>query len=203
MELRSSRIGHLKDEELVSLYIASQRNEYFEEIYERYANKVYRKCYSFVLSRERAEDFTHDIFLKLMMKIGTYKETSKFSTWLYSITYNFCMDQIRTSKKKSETFMGDEYDVEDDTEEAESMDFQSTSLKTSMSQMPSDERALLQMKYQEDFSIKEIAETLEISESAVKMRLLRSKDKLKKIYMEHISLAVLILVKIIAFIGIK
>ncbi len=113
------------------------------------------------------------------------------------------MDQIRTSKKKSETFMGDEYDVEDDTEEAESMDFQSTSLKTSMSRMPSDERALLQMKYQEDFSIKEIAETLEISESAVKMRLLRSKDKLKKIYMEYISLAVLILVKIIAFIGIK
>lgn len=196
--MKYSKFSNLKDEELVALYVSSQRNEYFEEIYERYANKVYRKCYSFVYNQEKAEDLTHDIFLKLIVKIGTYKESSKFSTWLYSITYNYCMDQIRVGKKKTEVALTDNVDISDEDDDAELMDFHSSELIKSMKQLPSDERALLQMKYQEDFSIKEIAETLDISESAVKMRLLRSKEKLKKLYLENIAVFVLILVKLLS-----
>lgn len=195
--MKSSKYSSYKDEELVSLYITSQKNEYFEEIYERYANKVYRKCYSFVYNQEKAEDLTHDIFLKLIVKIGTYKETSKFSTWLYSITYNYCMDQIRTRKKKTEVPLPDQIDISDE-DDGDFLDFQSTELAKSLKQMPSEERAILQMKYQEDFSIKEIAETMKISESAVKMRLLRSKEKLKKIYLENITVFVLIVMKILS-----
>jgi RNA polymerase sigma factor (sigma-70 family) len=195
--LKSSKYSSYKDEELVSLYITSQKNEYFEEIYERYANKVYRKCYSFVYNQEKAEDLTHDIFLKLIVKIGTYKETSKFSTWLYSITYNYCMDQIRTRKKKTEVPLPDQIDISDE-DDGDFLDFQSTELAKSLKEMPSEERAILQMKYQEDFSIKEIAETMKISESAVKMRLLRSKEKLKKIYLENITVFVLIVMKILS-----
>jgi RNA polymerase sigma factor (sigma-70 family) len=193
--LKYSKHSSLLDEELVSLYVTTQRNEYFEEIYERYANKVYRKCYSFVYSQEKAEDLTHDIFLKLVVKIGTYKESSKFSTWLYSITYNYCMDQIRVNKKKTEVALQDNYDMSDEDDDSELMDFHGTELNKSMKQLPSEERMLLQMKYQEDFSIKEIADTLKISESAVKMRLMRSKDKLKRLYLENIAVFVLIVVK--------
>ena len=195
--MKSSKYTSYKDEELVSLYITSQKNEYFEEIYERYANKVYRKCYSFVYNQEKAEDLTHDIFLKLIVKIGTYKETSKFSTWLYSITYNYCMDQIRSRKKKTEVPLPDQIDISDE-DDADFLDFQSAELEKSLKQMPSEERAILQMKYQEDFSIKEIAETMKISESAVKMRLLRSKEKLKKFYLENITVFVLIVMKILS-----
>lgn len=197
--MKYSKYSAYKDEELVSLYVTSQRNDYFEEIYERYANKVYRKCYSFVYNQEKAEDLTHDIFLKLIVKIGTYKESSKFSTWLYSITYNHCMDQIRVGKKKTEVSLLDNFDVSDEDDETEFLDFQSAELSKSMKQMPSDERALLQMKYQEDFSIKEIAETLDISESAVKMRLLRSKEKLKRLYLENIAVFLAIVIKILGF----
>ncbi len=193
--MKYSKHSSLQDEELVSLYVTTQRNEYFEEIYERYANKVYRKCYSFVYNQEKAEDLTHDIFLKLVVKIGTYKESSKFSTWLYSITYNYCMDQIRVNKKKTEVPLQDNYDMSDEDDDSEMMDFHSSELNKSMKQMPSEERMLLQMKYQEEFSIKEIADTLKISESAVKMRLMRSKDKLKRIYLENIAVFVLIVVK--------
>jgi RNA polymerase sigma factor (sigma-70 family) len=196
--LKFSKYSSHNDEELVALYVTSQRNEYFEEIYERYANKVYRKCYSFVYNQEKAEDLTHDIFLKLIMKIGTYKESSKFSTWLYSITYNYCMDQIRTGKKKPEVPLPDQMDMMDDND-TELMDFQNAELAKSMKQMPGEERAILQMKYQEDFSIKEIADTLNITESAVKMRLLRSKEKLKRIYLENIAVFVLIVMKILSF----
>lgn len=197
--MKSSKFLNVKDEELVALYVSNQRNEYFEEIYERYATKVYRKCYSFVSNQEKAEDLTHDIFLKLIVKIGSYKETSKFSTWLYSITYNYCMDQIRVGKKRGETPLAEEIDLSNEDEADDSLDFQSQELNKSMNRLAPDEKALLQMKYQEEFSIKEISDTLKISESAVKMRLLRSKEKLKKIYLDNIAVFVLILVKVITF----
>ncbi|MCD8538785.1 MAG: RNA polymerase sigma factor [Leadbetterella sp.] len=195
--MKFSKYSAHRDEELVALYVASQRNEYFEEIYERYVNKVYRKCYSFVYNQEKAEDLTHDIFLKLIVKIGSFKETSKFSTWLYSITYNYCMDQIRTGKKRKEMALHENIEVSDD-DESDFLDFQAGEITKSMKQMAADERAILQMKYQEDFSIKEIADTLNITESAVKMRLMRSKEKLKKIYLENIAVFVLIIMKILS-----
>lgn len=195
--MKFSRYSTHKDEELVALYVSSQRNEYFEEIYERYVNKVYRKCYSFVYNQEKAEDLTHDIFLKLIVKIGSFKETSKFSTWLYSITYNYCMDQIRAGKRKTEVALHENAEISDD-DDSEVLDFQSNEITRSLKQMASDERAILQMKYQEDFSIKEIADTLNITESAVKMRLMRSKEKLKKIYLENIAVFVLIIMKILS-----
>mgnify|MGYP002074003496 CR=1 FL=1 len=195
--MKFSKYNAHKDEELVALYVSSQRNEYFEEIYERYVNKVYRKCYSFVYNQEKAEDLTHDIFLKLIVKIGSFKETSKFSTWLYSITYNYCMDQIRTGKKRTEVGLPENVEISDDNDGG-LPDFQSDEINRSLQQMAADERAILQMKYQEDFSIKEIADTLNITESAVKMRLMRSKEKLKKIYLENIALFVLIIMKILS-----
>lgn len=195
--MKFSRYSAHKDEELVALYVSSQRNEYFEEIYERYVNKVYRKCYSFVYNQEKAEDLTHDIFLKLIVKIGSFKETSKFSTWLYSITYNYCMDQIRTGKKRTEVALHENLEISDD-DDSGALDFQSDEITKSLRQMAPDERAILQMKYQEDFSIKEIADTLKITESAVKMRLMRGKEKLKKIYLENIAVFVLIIMKILS-----
>lgn len=194
--MKNSKLKHLKDEELVALYVDTQRNVYFEELYDRYANKVYRKCYSFVYNQEKAQDFTHDIFLKLIVKIGTFKETSRFSTWLYSITYNYCMDQIRVKKKQKEYALDENYDIED-SDDSGLDELQSQGLYKSLEKMPSDEKALLLMKYQDDFSIKDISETLKISESAVKMRLLRSKEKLRKLYLEHMAVFALIILKII------
>ncbi len=195
--MKNSKLKYLKDEELVALYVDSQKNIYFEEIYERYANKVYRKCYSFVYNQAKAEDFTHDIFLKLIVKIGTFKETSKFSTWLYSITYNFCMDQIRVSKKNQEVALEGDYEPADDYEDQDLMQMQGSQLNKSLEKIPSDEKALILMKYQDDFSIKEIADTLKITESAVKMRLLRSKEKLRKLYLENMVVFALIVLKLI------
>jgi RNA polymerase sigma-70 factor (ECF subfamily) len=108
------------------------------------------------------------------------------------------MDQIRVDKKQQEVSFDENFDLEE-VYESDMDSMQSEDLKRSMSKIPSDEKALLLMKYQDDFSIKEIAETLNISESAVKMRLLRSKDKLKKIYLENVAVSGLVIIKIILF----
>lgn len=188
------------DEELVYEFIHTQRNSYFEELYRRYADKVYRKCLSFVKDSARAEDFTHDIFLKLILKLGTYKETARFSTWLYSITYNYCMDQLRIYKKRGEVFQDEELEIPDDTDlnvAFEDPDIEIKRLNNALDHLQMEEKSILMMKYQDDLSIREIADTFKITESAVKMRLMRSREKLRTRYLETALFWGLLLTKLL------
>jgi RNA polymerase sigma-70 factor (ECF subfamily) len=189
----------ISDEELVKLYIETQKNIYFEEIYDRYADKIFRKCYSFVKDTVKAQDYTHDIFIKLSVKIGTFKETARFSTWLYSITYNFCMDQLRLIKKRAEYELNENFDVESEEEDYELLEMKAAGLKESMKSLNAEEQAILIMKYQDDFSIKEISETFKLTESAVKMRLMRIRKKVKKAYLENFTFAALLFLKVMMF----
>ena len=192
------------DEELVKLFVETQENKYFEKLYERYSTKVYHKCISFVKDNSKAEDLTHDIFLKLIFKLGTFKEDAKFSTWLYSITYNHCMDQLRNNKKRGEIVMEEMAEVSDDVDLNnlfDGEDVETKNLKTALDQLTVDEKGVLFMKYMDDLSIREIATIFDITESAVKMRLLRSREKLRKRYLETIIFLGILAVKMIALIS--
>jgi RNA polymerase sigma factor (sigma-70 family) len=196
MSVHSIGMNHYTDEQLVRLYVDTQRNTFFEALYERYADKVYRKCLSFVKDQAKAEDFTHDIFLKLIVRIGTFKETSKFSTWLFSITYNYCMDQLRLNKKMAEDELTETMDVAEESEDIEGIEMDAKRLRQVLESISPEERTILLMKYQDDFSIKDIADTFGLTESAVKMRLKRTKEKLKKRYLESALFTLLIISKI-------
>jgi len=187
------------DEELVKLFVETQENKYFEKLYERYSEKVYHKCLSFVKDIAKAEDLTHDIFLKLIFKLGTFKEDAKFSTWLYSITYNHCMDQLRSSKKRGEILQEEPLDIPDDIDLNtifEGDDVQAQNLKTALDQLTVDEKGVLFMKYMDDLSIRDIADIFNVTESAIKMRLLRSREKLRKKYLETIIFLGILAVKV-------
>ncbi|TAF96970.1 MAG: RNA polymerase sigma factor [Runella slithyformis] len=184
------------DEQLVCFFVETQRNSFFEELYERYADKVYRKCLSFVKDKARAEDFTHDIFIKLILRVGTFKETAKFSTWLFSITYNYCIDQVRVIKKDAEQALEDDIEIIDEVEDGAEMEMEAQKLRQVLEKIAPDERTILLMKYQDDFSIKEIADTFGLTESAVKMRLKRTKEKLRKLYEENVFFWVILIAKI-------
>lgn len=191
------------DEELVKLFVDTQRNLYFEKLYARYADKVYHKCLSFVKDSAKAEDLTHDIFLKLIFKLGTFKEDAKFSTWLYSITYNHCMDQLRSNKKRGEVYQDDPIEVPDDVDLNklfEGDDVEAKNLKKALDTLTVDEKGILFMKYTDDLSIRDIADILKITESAVKMRLLRSREKLRKKYLETIIFLGIFFVKVLELI---
>ena len=188
------------DEELVKLFVDTQQNKFFEKLYERYADKVYHKCISFVKDSAKAEDLTHDIFLKLIFKLGTFKEDAKFSTWLYSITYNHCMDQLRTNKKRGEVFQDEPLDVPDDIDLNvlfDGDDVIAKNLNAALDHLTVDEKAILFMKYMDELSIRDIANIFKVTESAVKMRLLRSREKLRKKYLETIIFLGIFAVKLI------
>ncbi|WP_338872733.1 sigma-70 family RNA polymerase sigma factor [Spirosoma sp. SC4-14] len=189
---------HLSDEELVRLYIETQKNTYFERLYERYCDKVYRKCLSFTKDPLQAEDLTHDIFLKLVIKLGGFKEQAKFSTWLYSITYNHCTDHMRSPQRRTEVYMDEGWerlDVGNDDGLAELAEMEAQQLKRAMEHLDPTEQSLLLMKYQDNISIRELADLNGITESAVKMRLKRTRDKLRKYYLEGAVFWLLVAIK--------
>lgn len=195
------------DEELVKLFVLTQKNSFFEELYERYADKVYRKCLTLVKDAARAEDFTHDIFLKLIVKLGSFKEEARFSTWLYSITYNYCMDQLRVNKKRGEVNLEEEVDVMDEDVDVsvliEEKDADAKRLHRAIDTLTTEERSILMMKYLDDLSIRDIASVFRITESAVKMRLLRSRENLRKKYLEVVVLLICFLIKLVSEIFIR
>lgn len=177
------------DEELVNQYLETGQEDYFEQLYKRYCQKVHRKCLSFTKDSMQADDLTQDIFLRLFMKLEGYKQQAKFSTWLYSITYNYCADQVRTPRWRQETLMGEGWEslnVNDDDGSAERDELEANEIQRAMMCMAPDEQSLLREKYQQNLSIRELASNHSITESAVKMRLKRSRDRLRQIYSEQI-----------------
>ncbi len=175
----------LSDEALVDLLLSSRNSKIFEEIYDRYARKVFGKCLSFTRDRNEAEDYTHDILVKVYMHLSSFRKSARFSTWLYAITYNHCVSKQKLSKKERE--MREQYFMEVNEGEKEPGDedlfqIQTERLKFLMDMMVPEERMLLLLKYQDGLSIKELSELFNLKESAVKMRLKRSKAKLLTLY---------------------
>ena len=97
--MNDSHLPHkLTDEALVKLIITSHDPLLFKVLYDRYVFTVFNKCLSFSKNNQEAEDICQDIFLKLLDKIHTFNGTSKFSTWLYSFTYNHCVNYFHRNK---------------------------------------------------------------------------------------------------------
>lgn len=176
------------DEELLKLIKAGNK-DLIEVLYERYAGKIYRKCYGMTSDEHMAKDLTHDIFIKIITKLDTFKGNSKFSLWVHSISHNHCINHIVKSSKvkiediESETFNDVSID-EIEAEHEELVEIQVNQLKVLMMQLNLLEREILILRYQEELSVKEIAVTLDLGESATKMRLKRSRDKLAQLFKE-------------------
>jgi len=134
-----------------------------------------------------AHDATQDIFIKLFLNLAKFSEKSKFSTWVYSITYNYCIDFIR-KKKKEKNIFSDEIenapDIIEDVDDNELLEMEVGRLKRVLHEIPTGDQAILLMKYQDEMSIKEIAATLDKSESAIKMKIKRAKHKAQLVYKE-------------------
>lgn len=178
---------HLSDEELVKQIVADNDPMLFGKLYDRYAKMVYNKCYGFARSEDEAEDLTQDVFLQLFIKLRTFKEKSKFSTWLYSFTYNFCVNYVNRNKQrkirdKSVQVENSEHKLTVEVPDESLYEMKADKLKKALEQISPEDKSILLLKYQDGASIKEMVVLMEIGESAVKMRLKRAKERLLEIY---------------------
>lgn len=177
------------DETLVNEYLKSPKSLYFDLLYKRYKDKVYGKCLSMLDDIELSQDAVQEIFLKVLLNLATFKKDSRFSTWLYSITYNYCIDVIRKEGKLNVEAIDDRKHNDvlpdiSDIEEQKLLQIKVDRLDTVLNTIPVRDKSILLMKYQGDLSIKEISDIIGKSESAVKMTLKRAKEKSLKTYEE-------------------
>ena len=180
-------VHNLTDEMLVEAIVKTNDTMLFEVLYDRYATMVYNKCYGFANGVDEAKDLTQDVFLRVFVKLASFKGKSKFSTWLYAFTYNHCVNYVtRNTAKKIEKKSVSSDSIEnigedvDSTREFDNMRVEK--LKKVMELISPDEKMILLLKYQDNLSIRELSEALDIGESAVKMRLKRAKEKLVRKY---------------------
>ncbi len=182
----TDKLTEFSDEALVQKILATGNTAYFGVIYDRYAQLVYQKCYGFTKSVSEAQDLTQDIFLKLFLSLKTFKGKSKFSTWLYALTYNYCINYVTRDKNKQ--IEKEKVPVEEaeqlmvEIDDAVFYNFSVNKLEQALDLIAPEDKLILLLKYQDELPIKEIMEILKIGESAAKMRIKRAKARLVKVY---------------------
>ena len=170
----------MNDLQIIQQYLKKQASICFSLLYNRYASKIFAKCISLLKDETLAQDATQEIFMKSFLNLTQFAERAKFSTWVYSITYNYCIDYLRKKKKLNNIFsdeMEKAPDIEEEVPDHELLQMETQKLKKVLGEMQEGDREILLMKYQHELSIKEISTILDKSESAVKMRIKRAKSK--------------------------
>lgn len=161
----------------------------FSFIVEKYKDIVFSIALKVLRNREDAEEMAQESFIKAYKSLHTFKGNAKFSTWLYRITYNSCISEVR--KKKLKFVSTDDVQVSDDVEE---MNFdgvpeenRSKYIKAALEKLPEEEYTLILLFYFEEKSIEEICMITGLSESNAKVKLFRARKKLYSILNEMLK----------------
>lgn len=149
----------------------------FEAVYDKYADMLYRLALSHLQSREDAEDVVHDVFAKYLESVGKLKDAEHERAWLIKVTVNACRDFLR--KKKYRTYI-----AIDEIQEIAAKDTEPLPEVFEMvAVLPEKYKTVIVLHYLEGYSVDEISSIIGVSASAIKMRLSRGREVLKK-YME-------------------
>ncbi len=197
-------IENSKDEALVKVFVNEQSEDAFTELVNRYSDKVYRLAYRITGNPDDAEEVLQEVFIILVEKLNTFRQESRFSTWLYRVAANASYMFLRGGKKDKESQVSfDDYKpyndhgalegVADkdwsDIPEYKLLSIEGTQLiEKAINKLPEDYKIVFHMKDVEGLKSREIAKVLGLSLPAVKSRVLRARlflrDKLSDYYSE-------------------
>lgn len=182
------------DERKLIQQVLDGDHEAFAQLVEAYEDKVYNLCLRMCADREDARDLAQEAFVKAWRGLRFYKQEAAFSTWLYRLTSNVCIDFLRQKKRRaaiSLTTADDEelqIDIPDPapTPEQQAINQQTkASVSSAMAQLDEEFRLVLTLRVVEERSYDEIAEIMDLKVGTVKSRLARAREKLKKILLEN------------------
>ncbi len=155
----------------------------FSFLVEQYKGMVYSLALKMMKNREEAEEVSQDTFIKAYKKLDKFKGESKFSTWLYKITYRNCLDAIKKNKEKYRNDTIDEITINKISEAENILENlerkeRAAVMNTCLLKLPEEERSILWMFYFEELSLKEIITVTDLSEANVKVKLHRARKRL-------------------------
>jgi RNA polymerase sigma factor (sigma-70 family) len=171
------------DAELIQ-HVAESDENAFEQLVKKYQHAVFNTIYRYLGNYEDVEDIAQEVFIKVWHKAKGFKKKSKFSTWLYRITVNQCLNYRSMYKQKLVSLdemtekeqIPESLIVEVDHEKRQKTEI----VRKSVNELPDRQRIALILSQFEDRSYKEIAEIMGVSLSAVESLIFRAKQALKK-----------------------
>jgi RNA polymerase sigma-70 factor (ECF subfamily) len=183
------------NEEQTWVLQAQQGNEdAFTRLVETYQKPVYNLCYRMLGEAEAGEDAAQETFLRVYQHLHRYDQKRPFATWLLSIAAHYCIDRLR--RRKFTIFSIDQEDDEGasfELPDPDSPDPEVESVKredrnrlhSMLKSLDATDRAAIVMRYWHDFSEAEIAESLQLTVSAVKSRLHRARRQLAGLWQDR------------------
>lgn len=175
----------LTDLELIQKVLNGETDQY-ALLVKRHQRFVFTLALRFSKNREDAEEIAQDCFVKAYKALGTFKQTAKFSTWLYTITYTTAMTFLRKNRLKT-TSIHDESTIlqlENHTSSfnANGYERQDTHsfLNIAITQLLPDDAAIITLFYKGEQSLEEIGEALHMEPNTIKVKLHRARQRLKE-----------------------
>ena len=164
----------------------------FEQLLLEHQKNVYNLCYRMAGSPDDAMDLSQETFLRAWRCLDQYQFASAFSTWLYRLCSNICIDFLRRRRRQQtvpltfEDADGEEQtyavpDAQPLPEEQVELKLTHETLAAAMAQLLPEHQAVLQLRVVNEMSYEQIADVLDIQIGTVKSRLSRARNQLKKI----------------------
>jgi RNA polymerase sigma-70 factor (ECF subfamily) len=187
-----------QEEELVKRTLQGDTKA-FEELVQQYESKIYALAYRYMGNEDDAYDMSQEAFIKAYRSLRSFKGHSSFGTWLYRVTTNVCLDELRRRKRRIvplsldeplATREGDEVDKEipDNTPTADILYEQkefSQYIQDLLDQLKPDHKTAIVLRDVLDLSYEEISEVLNCSIGTVKSRISRARETLRKKIVER------------------
>lgn len=157
----------------------------FNEIYKEFYPKIYKKVCIMIGDDEIAKDLTNDIFIKVNNRLSKYDTTYKFSTWINTVANNHVIDYIRSRNRKpvQQEINDDVLNIPEELDNSVYYDEISENIYKILENrayFSNRSATIFIMFYKESKTYKEIAETLKLSEFAIKTSLYKTRLKIKQ-----------------------
>ncbi|MBO9676489.1 MAG: sigma-70 family RNA polymerase sigma factor [Sphingobacteriaceae bacterium] len=175
----------LTDLELIQNILTGETAQY-ALLVKRHQRFVFTLALRFLKNREDAEEIAQDCFVKAYKALGTFKQTSKFSTWLYTITYTTAMTFLRKKRLDTNSIHDEEtfLQLENHTSSLNANDYEKqdshTFLNQAINQLMPDDAAIITLFYKGEQSLDEIGEALRMEANTIKVKLHRARQRLKE-----------------------
>lgn len=167
--------------------LKSKDREAFYELVALYKKSVVATCYKFLLNHEDAEDLSQDVFIEIYESIGSFREESQLSTWIYRITITKCLDELKRRKRKKRFGLVIKFlHIEDVADRISGGALTDSSLHEAemwkeislvLDTLPENQRIAYTLSKLEGFSNKEIAHIMNITIIAVESLVYRAKKR--------------------------
>ncbi|MEX0660888.1 MAG: sigma-70 family RNA polymerase sigma factor [Balneolaceae bacterium] len=168
--------------------ILNGNTELYKDIVDRYSPMLFHIVRSFEKNEEEVKGLVQEIFVKIYIRLNQFKGNSKFSSWMYTIGLNHCRDYAKNVRRSNMRFseLDENYaeqEVSDSDQPDEEMEKaeQKKNLFDAVKKLSPDKSAPLLMKYRDGMSYKAISEQMNISETALKVRVHRARSELKQL----------------------